>query len=80
MRLDTNFLQPLFASIPRERTLRFASREIIYGGANARASFLDTPKRERPPVREATEDPGGGYKVISLPRLSGPHNRYNSAA
>jgi len=49
-------------------------------GANARTSFLDTAKRERPPVREATEDPGGGYKVISLPRLSGPHNRYNSAA
>lgn len=26
--------------------------------------------------REAGEDPGGGYKVISMPRLGSLHHRY----
>jgi putative transposase len=30
--------------------------------------------------REAREYPGGGYKVISTPRLGGLHHRYNRAA
>ena len=33
-----------------------------------------------PASREARKDPGGGYKVISMPRLGGLHHRYNSAA
>jgi hypothetical protein len=33
-----------------------------------------------PAGREAREDPGGGYKVISMPRLGGLNHRYYSAA
>jgi len=33
-----------------------------------------------PAGREAKEDPGGGHKVISMPRLGGLHHRYNRAA
>ena len=33
-----------------------------------------------PAGREARIDPGGGYKVISTPRLGGLQHRYNSAA
>ena len=33
-----------------------------------------------PAGREARIDPGGGYKVISMPRLGGLHHRYNRAA
>lgn len=33
-----------------------------------------------PAAREARGDPGGGYKVVSMPRLGGLHHRYNSAA
>jgi putative transposase len=33
-------------------------------------------EKETPAGREAREDPGGGYNVISMPRLGGLHHRY----
>jgi hypothetical protein len=37
-------------------------------------------KKATPASCEAREDPSSGLKVISMPRLSGMHHRYNRAA